>query len=267
MDLKNATPYEVRKMIRNGEITTPTSGMCAGYAQCNLAILPKDLAYDFNHSRPSEHEKRDEIVHKRFWQVGENVFIQQPITVARGTTVSIGSGTYINSNLTLVDDYKITIGKDCLIAPNVTISTTGPIGCIMNLLSSCCFACTAALIYKKQRNLNGAILGLLAGSAAMVATMLLWNYLITPLYMTGTTRSDVAAMLIPVFLPFNALKAGFNSALTLLLYKPLVTALRRTGLVAQRSNTDNNSKLGLYAFAGILLITCILILLVLQGKI
>ena len=148
-----------------------------------------------------------------------------------------------------------------------TISTTGPIGCIMNLLSSCCFACTAALIYKKQRNLNGAILGLLAGSAAMVATMLLWNYLITPLYMTGTTRSDVAAMLIPVFLPFNALKAGFNSALTLLLYKPLVTALRRTGLVAQRSNTDNNSKLGLYAFAGILLITCILILLVLQGKI
>ena len=44
MDLRNASPAEVRKMIRNGEITTPTSGMCAGYAQCNLAILPKDLA-------------------------------------------------------------------------------------------------------------------------------------------------------------------------------------------------------------------------------
>ena len=38
--------------------------------------------------------------------------------------VSIGDGTYINSNLTLVDDYKITIGKNVLIAPNVTISGT-----------------------------------------------------------------------------------------------------------------------------------------------
>ena len=46
-DLVNARPIDVRKMIRNGEITTPTSGMCAGYAQANLAILPKDLAYDF----------------------------------------------------------------------------------------------------------------------------------------------------------------------------------------------------------------------------
>ena len=149
----------------------------------------------------------------------------------------------------------------------VTFSTTGPIGCIMNLLSSACFACTAALIYKKRRYLKGAVLGLLAGSAAMVLTMLLWNYLITPLYITGTTRSDVAAMLIPVFLPFNALKAGFNSALTMLLYKPLVTALRRTGIVEERSAPDGNSKLGLYIFAGILFITCILFLLAMQGKI
>ena len=47
MDFKNALPKDVRAMIRRGEITTPTSGMCAGYAQANLAILPKDLAYDF----------------------------------------------------------------------------------------------------------------------------------------------------------------------------------------------------------------------------
>lgn len=47
MDLVNARPIDVRKMIRNNEIIKPTSGMCAGYAQANLAILPKDLAYDF----------------------------------------------------------------------------------------------------------------------------------------------------------------------------------------------------------------------------
>jgi len=148
-----------------------------------------------------------------------------------------------------------------------TISTTGIIGCIMNLISSCSFACIAALVYKKRRDLGGAMLGLLAGSVTMVITMLLWNYLITPLYMTGTSRSDVAAMLIPIFLPFNLLKAAFNSALTLLLYKPLVTALRRTGLVERKSIPGGRSKVGLYVFAGILLITCILLLLVLQDKI
>mgnify|MGYP000920040372 CR=1 FL=1 len=40
-------PTEVRKLIREGKIVGPTSGMCAGYAQANLVILPKELAYDF----------------------------------------------------------------------------------------------------------------------------------------------------------------------------------------------------------------------------
>lgn len=148
-----------------------------------------------------------------------------------------------------------------------SISETGMIGCVMNLLSTCSFACIAALIYKKRHDLTGAVLGLATGSVAMIATMLLWNYLITPLYMTGTSRADVAAMLVPVFLPFNALKAGFNSALTLLLYKPLVTALRQIGLAEKKPTAAGSSKLGLYLFAGILLITCVLLLLVIRGLI
>ena len=47
MDYTHAKPWEVRKLIREGKITASTSGMCAGYAQANLAILPKELAYDF----------------------------------------------------------------------------------------------------------------------------------------------------------------------------------------------------------------------------
>ena len=147
----------------------------------------------------------------------------------------------------------------------LTISETGPIGCIMNLVSTCSFACTASLIYKKSRKLSGAITGLLAGSVVMIASMLLWNYLITPLYMTGTSRADIAGMLIPVFLPFNALKAGFNTALTLAFYKPIVTGLRKTGLVETASGQPRKSKAGLYIFAALLLITCILFLLVLRG--
>ncbi len=47
MNLRDASPAEVRRLIRTGEITGPTAGMCAGYAQANLVILPRDLAYDF----------------------------------------------------------------------------------------------------------------------------------------------------------------------------------------------------------------------------
>lgn len=47
MDYTHAKPLEVRKLIRAGEIVQPTSGMCAGYAQANLVVLPKELAYDF----------------------------------------------------------------------------------------------------------------------------------------------------------------------------------------------------------------------------
>ncbi|MEG0323321.1 MAG: DUF1445 domain-containing protein, partial [Raoultibacter sp.] len=42
-----ATPVEARHRIRSGEFTAPTSGLCPGYAQANLIILPKEDAYDF----------------------------------------------------------------------------------------------------------------------------------------------------------------------------------------------------------------------------
>ena len=148
----------------------------------------------------------------------------------------------------------------------VTISETGIIGGIMNLISTCSFACVAAFVYKKQHTLKGAIAGLALGRALMVVTMLLWNWLITPLYM-GVDRATVEGMLIPAFLPFNLLKAGLNSALTIGLYKPLSTALRKIGLVETRTAGAKSSKTGVYLFAGALLVTCILLLLVFQGKI
>ena len=148
----------------------------------------------------------------------------------------------------------------------VTVSDTGPIGCLMNFLSTCSFACTAALIYNKRRTINGAVVGLLAGSVAMIAVMLLWNWLITPLYM-GAPRETVEAMLLPVFLPFNALKAGLNSGLVMVLYKPVTTALRKTGLIQTRTGVKGKAKPGLYLFAAALLATCVLFLLALQGVI
>ena len=146
----------------------------------------------------------------------------------------------------------------------ISISGTGPVGCVMNILSTCVFACTAAYIYKRHRTMGGAVAGLIAGSVLMVIAMILWNWLITPLYM-GRPRAEIEAMLIPVFLPFNALKAGLNTALTLVLYKPIVIALRKFHLVEEREEHHTKKKIGLYLLAAVLLITCILLVLVMNG--
>ena len=40
-------PDDVRQLIRSGNLVQPTSGIAPGYVQANLAILPRDLAFDF----------------------------------------------------------------------------------------------------------------------------------------------------------------------------------------------------------------------------
>ena len=113
----------------------------------------------------------------------------------------------------------------------VTISNTGIIGFAMNVFSSCLFVCTASLVYHRKRTLSGALIGLICGVVLATGGMLLWNYLITPLYMANTTREQVAGMLIPLFLPFNLLKSGLNATLTMLLYKGISSALRAAKLL------------------------------------
>ncbi len=148
----------------------------------------------------------------------------------------------------------------------VTVSETGPIGCIMNILSTCCFACTAAFIYKKQHTMKGAITGLVAGCLLTTAVMLLWNYLITPIYM-GYPREAVAELLLPAFLPFNLLKGGLNTVITLLIYKPIVTALRKAGFLETTSpqGAVRQRRTGIMLVCAVLLITLIFLMLVLRG--
>ncbi|WP_455715227.1 putative hydro-lyase [Anaerosporobacter sp.] len=47
MNYTEMEPAKVREYIREEKIVGPTSGMSAGYAQANLVVLPKELAYDF----------------------------------------------------------------------------------------------------------------------------------------------------------------------------------------------------------------------------
>lgn len=148
----------------------------------------------------------------------------------------------------------------------LTISTTGWIGCIMNILSTAAFACTAALIYKKKRTLSGAITGLAVGTILMTIVMLLWNYILTPLYM-NTPRADIATMLVPVFLPFNLIKGILNTAITALLYRPVVEGLRKANLLT-RSQTSGEKKniLPLYIGAIVLLLIGIALIVYMNFK-
>ena len=144
----------------------------------------------------------------------------------------------------------------------ITISSTGPWGLLMNVLSTCAFACTAAWFYQRHRTLKGAVIGLVIGVLLMTAVMLLWNYLITPIYMK-MPRAAVAKLLVPTFLPFNLIKGGINATLTVLLYKPVVTALRKAKLVPPSSGQAGKKKVGVIIVAAVLLVTFILLALVL----
>lgn len=145
-----------------------------------------------------------------------------------------------------------------------TISENGILGCIMNIISTCSFACTASVIYKKRRTLSGAVIGLLMGSLMMIVVIMLWNYMIAPIYM-GYPREAVAKLLLPAFLPFNMLKAGLNAAFTFLLYKPITTALRKAGYISETSERQDKKPIGLWLISGAIIITCILLILSLNG--
>lgn len=150
----------------------------------------------------------------------------------------------------------------------ITISSTGPYGMIMNIVSTCAFTVPAAVFYKKFHSQKGAVAGLGIGVCVLAVCMVIWNYIITPLYM-GVPRAQVAGMLIPIFLPFNLIKGGINAALTMLLYKPVVGALRKAKLVEPSSGNSNKGKisLGFTFFALAVLVTFVLLFLVLTGVI
>jgi len=148
----------------------------------------------------------------------------------------------------------------------VTVSTTGWIGALMNVLSSCSFVCVAAAVYSKKRTYRSAIIGLALGCVTTTAVMLLWNYLIAPFYMNAS-REDVAKLLVPAFLPFNLLKSGINAAVTVLVYMPLKKALEVAKLLPKRPDDESRGMgfWGLLLCAVALLGTCVLVILAWRG--
>ena len=155
----------------------------------------------------------------------------------------------------------------CLIEM-ITVSTTGLIGLLMNFLASGVFVGVSAVIYWRKKTISRAILGLVVGSLSMLIIMLLWNYIMTPIFM-GVPREAVLEMFIPLLIPFNLLKAALNSALILFLYKGVVTALRKSRLIPTRESNDGEKKRSntilIVSISAILVVTLVLVMLIFAG--
>ncbi|WP_405401442.1 sugar O-acetyltransferase [Streptomyces sp. NBC_01104] len=81
--------------------------------------------FEYNRTPPSEEQKRRSLLTAIFGSVGERTVLLPPFHAGFGSRVHIGDDFFGNANLTFVDDVDIRIGNDVMIAPSVTLTTTG----------------------------------------------------------------------------------------------------------------------------------------------
>ena len=148
----------------------------------------------------------------------------------------------------------------------ISFGSTGPWGALMDLISTFSFTFTASLIYKYRRKLSGALISLGAASAVYVAVMMVANLLITPIYM-GVGVEDVKALIPTMLLPFNIAKALMNSAIAMLIYKPVSKLVRRIGFAKPSEGKGVSSRkdtIIVISVSAIVFIAAIVILIILR---
>ena len=105
--------------IRQGLIYTETE------AAFQASQRRTDLIFEYNHTPPSDTDTLRSLLVAIFGSVGERTVLQSPFSAAFGSNVHIGDDFFGNVNLAFVDDVEIRIGNGVMIAPNVTLTTTG----------------------------------------------------------------------------------------------------------------------------------------------
>ncbi|MBS4937333.1 MAG: sugar O-acetyltransferase [Lachnospiraceae bacterium] len=84
----------------------------------------QEKLYDYNQTRPSEQEKRTNLLKEMFAEIGENCYIEPPFRANfGGHHCHFGKNIYVNYNLTAVDDTHIYVGDNTMIAPNVILAS------------------------------------------------------------------------------------------------------------------------------------------------
>lgn len=103
---------------------------------------------------------------------------------------------------------------------------TNPWGTLMAVLVALALSVPAALIYRRNKTRKGAVIGIIVGAIAALAMAIVGNIIVTPFYAHMTT-AQVVALIVPVLLPFNALKFTIHGVVTFLIYKPISNLLNR----------------------------------------
>lgn len=101
---------------------------------------------------------------------------------------------------------------------------TSPWGALMGMLVALAISVPASLVYRRKRTRRGAMTGMALGMVIALVVALISNLLVTPLY-AHMTVAQVAAMIVPILLPFNLLKFAIHAVVTFLIYKPITTLL------------------------------------------
>lgn len=83
----------------------------------------RDRIYELNRLHPRETATRDILLRSIIGHMGREVTILSPFFCDYGSHISIGDCTYINFNLTVLDEAQVTIGSHVFIGPGCSLLT------------------------------------------------------------------------------------------------------------------------------------------------
>lgn len=93
-----------------------------------MHLNAKKLFYKYNNTKPHQHGKRDKIIRQLFGKTGEKIVVEPPFYCDYGCNTSVGENFYANYGCIILDVNRVTIGKNCMMAPNVALySATHPV--------------------------------------------------------------------------------------------------------------------------------------------
>ena len=138
----------------------------------------------------------------------------------------------------------------------VTVSDTGLIGLLMNVVATLAFLIPASYFFYKSKSVKNVVVGLIASTLLMTVVMLLWNWVVTPFYM-HIPRSEVVKLLVPAILPFNLIKGFLNSALIAIFYSRILKI--KSNVLEQHIEPQEHAlRNSLIAAAGLIVLALIL---------
>lgn len=107
-----------------------------------------------------------------------------------------------------------------------TLFSFNPWGHLMAIVAGVALCVPAALVARRVQGPRGLALGMALGAVCSLVACVIGNIIVTPLY-TAVSVSDVIAMIVPVLLPFNAIKIALNCVVTVLVSKPVAQIVSR----------------------------------------